>query len=467
MKFQKVYNQILYFYSEVKSEYSTMKKLNPPKVVLLSYLIIILIGAILLFLPVARTKDIAFIDALFTSTSAVTVTGLIVLDTERDFTLFGQIVIMLLIQIGGLGYMTLMTFFLITFGKKNTSIKGQMVLAEALNSPGLGGIFLFLKRVIIIVLGIESLGVFLLFLVFSQKYSVLRSLWYSVFHCVAAFNNAGFSVFSDNLIKYRSNLPLNLIIAGLIIFGGIGYYVIIDVYLYLKGKNNRISTHTKIVCISTLILIVGGTLGILLSEFHHTRGLWAFDWYDRVLVAFFTSVSARTAGFNTVDIGTFSPATLFIIVILMFIGASPGGTGGGIKTVTASVIYLAIINHLKGYSKTVVFKKTVDNQTIYRAMIILSLAFTFVSIITLMIIRLEDKTFISALFEIVSAFATVGLSVGTKAGLSLASNFSIFSKSLVILTMIVGKVGILSFAVAISRRERDRRVNYPDARLLI
>jgi len=444
-----------------------MKKLNPPKVVLLSYIILIFVGAILLFLPISTTKNISFLNALFTSTSAVTVTGLIVLDTPKDFTLFGQIVIIFLIQIGGLGYMTLMTFFLITFGRKNTSLKGQMVLAEALNSPGLSGIFVFLKRVLIIVFGIEFLGILLLFCIFFKENSFLRALWLSIFHSVSAFNNAGFSLFSDSLMQYKSNISLNFIIAGLIIFGGVGYYVIIDIYQYLKNKNNKLSTHTKIVCISTLALIFGGTLGILLSEFHHYKGLWMYGWFDRILVAFFTSISARTAGFNTVDLATFSPSTLFLIVILMFIGASPGGTGGGIKTVTASVIYLAIINHLKGYSKTVVFKKTIDNQTIFKAMMILSLAFTFVSIITLIIIRLENKTFITALFEIVSAFATVGLSVGTKAGLSLVSDFSNFSKILVILTMLVGKVGILSFAIAISRRERDRRVNYPDARLLI
>lgn len=453
-----------------------MNKINPSQTILFSYLILIFLGTILLLLPVCNNTDISLIDALFTSTSALTVTGLIVKDTAKDFTFTGQIVIMFLIQIGGLGYMTLITFFIIMF-RGDTSIRDQLILSEALNYSGLSGIAKFLRQVIIIVFFCEFIGLIFLFIYFFyENRDISQSLYYSLFHSITAFNNAGFSLFSDNLMSYKSNFYINIVIASLIFVGGIGYYVIMDLFLYIKSnylKNNnssvynKISVHSKSVLLSSFILIILGTLGILFFEIGNQKGIWSFDFYDRILVSFFSSVSARTAGFNTIDFSTLTDSTLFLIILLMFIGASPGGTGGGIKTITFLVIFMAVINYIKGKDKVILMKREVNNKIIFKSMLILSLAFVFNFTITVLISKIENKEFLPILFEVVSASATVGLSVGLPNGLSLVYDFSNIGKFLIIISMVVGKIGILSFALAVSSKNYISRVEYPDSRLIL
>lgn len=443
-----------------------MNKLNPSKIVLISYLFLIFFGAILLSLPFSLNTEMSFIDALFTATSAVTVTGLIVKDTANDFSFLGQLIIMSLVQIGGLGYMTLMTFFIVILGKK-TSIRDQMILSESLNYQGFSGILKFLRQVIIIVFLFESLGVMLLYPSFFMKYGAIDSLWYSLFHSITAFNNAGFSLFKDNLIQYKSHLAINLVIALLIFLGGIGYAVVMDVFLYLQGNVRKISTHTKSALIVSILLVFLGMLGIIFTEMGNTKGLWGFDWYDRFLIAFFSSVSTRTAGFNTVDFATFSDPTIFTMILLMFIGASPGGTGGGIKTITVLVILMSVISYMKGKETVSVMKRKIDNKLIFKSMMILSLSFMFNFTMTLLLSKLEGKAFLATLFEVASAFATVGLSLGNPDGLSLVADFSNLGKILLIICMIVGKIGILSFVLAISSRESNNKVGYPDSGLIL
>jgi len=454
---------------KIKENYEKIKKnfqLSPVQIVLISYITLILIGSILLKLPVSTTKDISFLDALFTATSATTVTGLIVLDTPKDFTFFGQLIILLLIQIGGLGYMTMTTFFLLMLRKK-ASIKERMILAESLNYPGIAGVVKFLKRVFSIVIIIEIIGAFALLIDFIKDYPLEKAVYLSIFHSISAFNNAGFSLFSDNLMKYKSDIYLNFVIAILIIVGGIGFYVITELILYFKKEITRISTHTKIVIYFSLFLIIWGAISILISEFNHYKGLWSYNWSDRIIISLFTSVSSRTAGFNTIDFSILSESTLFIIIILMFIGASPGGTGGGVKTVTVSVVGLAILNYLKGKKDVNVFKRRINPNIIYKAMVILALAFLYNTLITLTIVRVEEKPFIASLFEVVSAFSTVGLSVGLPNGLSLSADFSPFGKMLIILTMIAGRVGILGFALALSGKQKESYIKYPEARIVL
>lgn len=443
-----------------------MNKLNPSKIVLFSYVLLILFGFILLSLPISLNTNISFVDALFTSTSAVTVTGLIVKDTANDFTFFGQLVIMALVQVGGLGYMTLMTFFIVFLGKK-TSMREQMILSEALNYQGLSGIVRFLRQVIIIVFLFESLGVMLLYPSFFSKHGALDSLWYSLFHSITAFNNAGFSLFKDNLMQYKSHLPINLVISLLIFLGGIGYSVIMDIFLYLQGMTRKLSTHTKSAIIMSISLVFIGMFSIIFTEIGNEKGLWSFDWYDRFLVAFFSSVSTRTAGFNTVDFATFSESSIFIMILLMFIGASPGGTGGGIKTITVLVILMSVLSYIKGRDTVSFMKRKIDNKLIFKSMMILSLSFTFNFTMTLLLTKLEHKPFLATLFEVASAFATVGLSLGNPQGLSLVADFSYLGKMIIVLCMIVGKVGILSFVLAVSKRENTSRVGYPDSGLML
>ena len=439
-------------------------KLSPPRIVLISYLALILIGTLLLILPFSTTRDISFLDALFTATSAVTVTGLIVLDTGKDFTPVGQLIILLLIQIGGLGYMTFTTFFLVSL-RRRIGLKDRLILAEALNYPGLHGLVRFLKRTVIFVLLAELLGAILLFLDFIRKFPLQESIFYAIFHSISAFNNAGFSVFSNNLADFKGDYYVQLVVMALIILGGLGFFVISDLYFYFKGEVRRLSTHTKLVLSMSGILIILGTLGFFFTEYGHKS--YELPFIERFFNYLFTSVSARTAGFNTLDLSLMSESSLFLIMILMFIGASPGGTGGGIKTTTFAVILIAVIRYVRGEDEVVIFERKIRERQIHRAMVILSLSMLYITFVNFLLDKFEEKDFLATFFEVVSAFSTVGLSLGNGGNLSFVAEFSPIGKLLIIITMIVGRVGILSFMIALIRKEKKSALKYPEARILL
>ena len=303
------------------------KKQPPGRLIAAGFAMLILFGAVLLLLPLSVRGDaeVHFIDALFTSTSAVCVTGLIAIDVADHFTTFGQAVVAVLIQVGGLG-VTSIGVGLILAARKNVGLKGRILLKEALNIEGIKGMIRLVKSILLMTLCFELMGIVLSFLVFVQDYPVLKALWISIFHSIAAFNNSGFDILGGlrNLIPYQNNILLNLTTSGLIIFGGLGFLVILDV---LKKRSFRkLTLHSKVVLTTTLTLLVAGTLLLKATE--------DITW----LGAFFQSVSARTAGFSTYPIGEFTNAGLFTLIILMFIGASPGSTGGGIKTSTFFVL---------------------------------------------------------------------------------------------------------------------------------
>ena len=436
---------------------------TPHRIILTSYLVAILLGSLLLYLPFSTTKPISYIDALFTSTSAITVTGLVVLDTEKDFTLFGKLVILTLIQLGGLGYMTLSTYFFITLGRR-IGLRERLMLAEAFNYPGMYGLVRFTKRMLPVIFFIEFVGAFVLFPFFLFELKEPSLAFFSaLFHSVSAFNNAGFSIFSDNLVKFRGDIGINLVIILLIILGGLGFYVIYELLLYRMGEVRRISTHTKLVLITSFILIVLGSAGLLLDI-----SRWSdLSLKEKIMASVFHSVSARTAGFNTIDIGKLSEPSKFLLVILMFIGASPGGTGGGIKTITAAVIFLAVLSYTRGFQEVRVFGRRLVDAQIHRAMVILSLAFGYTTFMAFLLSEVEKQKLLPTLFEVVSAFSTVGLSVGNPQGLSLSADFSPVGKLLIILTMVVGRVGILSFMFALAGKEKVSHVKYPEARVLL
>ena len=440
-------------------------KTNPAKVILTSYVTLILISSLLFWVAPTTKDEISYIDALFTVTSAVTVTGLTVLSTGSDLTPLGEAFVLLLIQVGGLGYMTLTTFFFVLLGRR-IGLRERLILSESLSYPGVYGLVRFLKRTVVFTLTVELAGFFLLLLRWLGDMDLSKALYFSLFHSVSAFNNAGFSLFPESLGPYRNDPYTVLVFSLLIVLGGIGFFVVQDILFFIRGRVKRLSTHTKVVLTSTLLLILGGWLLLMLTELGHPGGVWEKGVLEGMLSTFFLSVSSRTAGFTTVDLSDLSESSLFFLLTLMFIGASPGGTGGGVKTVTFALITVAVLSYIRGREEIVLFGRSVSRDQVYRAMVVILLSTAYIVTANLVLDRIEERDFLSTLFEVVSAFSTVGLSVGS-GGLSFSSGFSPVGKLVIIVTMVVGRVGILSFAFAIAMREKRASIRHPEARLLI
>ena len=401
-----------------------LKKQPPGRLIAMGFAFVILTGAVVLALPVSVWPDaeVSFVDALFTSTSAVCVTGLIAIDVADHFTPFGQAVVAVLIQIGGLGVTSVGVGLILAAGKR-VSIRGRLLAKEALNVDSFQGIVKLVRAVLFMTLFFETLGAVLSFIVFIQDYPPLRALGISVFHSIAAFNNSGFDILGGlrNLIPYQDNILLNLTTAGLIIFGGIGFLVILDVMKQKRFK--KLTLHSKVVITSSIVLIVVGTLLLKATE--------DISW----LGAFFQSVSARTAGFSTYTIGEFTNAGLFVLCVLMFIGASPGSTGGGIKTSTFFVLVQAARSIFVKRPLSS-FRRNISPENLSKAYLVTILSLGVVCIATFLMCILEpDCTFIQLLFEVISAFGTVGLSTGITPGLSVAG------KLVIILVMYTGRIG--------------------------
>ncbi len=401
-----------------------LKDQPPARLIAASFFLTILLGTVLLKLPISVKKgvDVSWIDSLFTSTSAVCVTGLIAVDCADHFTAFGQGVLAVLIQIGGLGVSSI-GVGLVLAARKKVGIKSRGIVKEALNTDNYKGIVRLVRAVLITTLGFEIAGAVLSFLVFVKDFKPLHALGISIFHSVAAFNNSGFDILGGlrNLTPYYNDLLLNLVTIALIIFGGIGFLVIMDV---AKNKRFRkLSLHSKIVITTSAGLIVVGTLLLKATE--------KITWLE----ALFQSVSTRTAGFSTCAIGNFTNAGLFVMCILMFIGASPGSTGGGIKTSTAFVVLQELRSQCT--KKTVhAFHRSISRQNVSKAFMITILSGMVVCVATFILCALEPEySFMQILFEVVSAFGTVGLSTGITPELGAAG------KLLIILVMYTGRVG--------------------------
>lgn len=402
-------------------------KQPPGRLIAMGFATVILLGALLLMTPLAVRDgvEVSFIDALFTSTSAVCVTGLIAIDTADHFSPFGQGVVAALIQIGGLGVTSVGVGLIIAAGRR-VSIRSRLLVKEALNVDSYGGIVRLVKSVLFMTLCFEVTGAVLSFLVFSRDYDPVHALGISIFHSIAAFNNSGFDVLGGlrNLIPYRDSILLNMTTCFLIIFGGLGFLVILDL---LKHRDFRhLTFHSKAVITTTIGLLVVGTLLLKATE--------DITWMG----AFFHSVSARTAGFSTYSIGDFTNAGLFVLCVLMFIGASPGSTGGGIKTSTFFVILQAVRSMCTKRSIGA-FHRSISQQNVSKACIIAVLSMAVVCVATFLMCVLEPEcTFIQLLFEVVSAFGTVGLSTGITPGLSVAG------KLVIILVMYTGRIGAVT-----------------------
>jgi len=434
------------------------------EVFMLSFAVAIVLGALALMLPSSTVSgEISFIDALFTSTSAVCVTGLTVVDTAAYFTRSGQFIIMCLIELGGLGIMTFSIILLIITGRR-LSLRDKMILQDAFVPAPVIEVRFLVRRLFLSTLAIEGLGAAALY-VFTPD----RAFFPSVFHAVSAFCNAGFALKSTNLMAYRYNAGVNLTICSLIVLGGLGFFTHIDLARRLgRRKTRRVSAHSRLVLTVTASLIAVGTLGFYVFE---AGNVLAGDDFGGVLLAsLFQSVTARTAGFNTVDFGHLANATLFWIILLMFIGASPGSTGGGIKTTTFGILIAMAKSRYRGEDGVSVFSRTVPDETVSKAIFILILAFVLVTAATLLLAVTEagdepylrsETRFIEVMFEVVSAFGTVGLSTG------ITPRLSGLGKFILVLVMFVGRVGPLSIAALVGQRKGAAKYRYAEENVMV
>ncbi|MGE4472812.1 MAG: TrkH family potassium uptake protein [Sulfuricurvum sp.] len=426
----------------------------------------ILLGTALLSLPFAHNGELRFIDALFTSTSAVCVTGLIVKDTPVDFTPMGQVIIMLLIQIGGLGYMTAVTFFAV-MRRKKIGFRDRLILQESLNYPGMSGLVRFLKIVFAAVFLIEFIGMVILTLRFWCDMPIGNAAWFGIFHAVSAFNNAGFSLFSDNMMSYRGDTVVNLTIPVLILLGGLGYIVLLELYHYRKKEVLRLSTHTKIVLITTAVLTVAGMIMLLSLEWDNPQSFGSLSIYDKILVAWFTSVNYRTAGFNTIDMSLLSDSNLFFSTFFMMVGGSPGGTAGGIKTTAFALALVGVWFTLRGDSNAHIFRRSISAYQINKSYAIIFVASFYILISTVILSEVERLPFLRILFETCSAFATVGLSTGNGGVLSYSALFSDWGKFNIIILMLMGRVGVFAFTIVIVGKAAHSRIKYAEGKIVI
>jgi trk system potassium uptake protein TrkH len=449
---------------------STLRFLSPERTLILSFLIIILIGTFLLSLPhAAREQSTSLIDALFTATSAVCVTGLIVVDTGSFYSYFGQTVILILVQLGGLGIMTFSVFFYLLLGR-SIGFRDRRIIQDTFSQFPIRNIYVLLKSVFLYTMVIELVGTLFLLVGWRGHFPPMTALYFSLFHAISAFCNAGFCLFPDSFVSFQSNILVNLSITSLIILGGIGFIVLKEMVEsgFRRNPPIRISLHSKAVLTTTAALIVLGTLFIFLIE--RNSSLLKFALGDKILISYFQSVTSRTAGFNTTPMVGLSSATLFMLIILMFIGASPGSCGGGIKTTNLATLFSVVLNRAKGRDRANLFKRTIPHETVARSVsIILASGLAVIIITTLLLItQLGDAShtesrslFLEYLFEAVSAFGTVGLSMGVTTKLDLAG------KLIITAMMLLGRLGPLTLAFAMARRTKKAEFEYAEENIIV
>lgn len=443
------------------------RQFTPMQILAIGYAVIIFLGAMLLALPISTNARVytPFLDCIFTSTSAVCVTGLITVDTGTHWSYFGKTVIMMLIQIGGLGFMSFATMLSLIIGKRIT-LKERLVMQEAMNSTSLQGIVKLAKYILIFTFSIEGLGALLLSTQFIPEFGFSKGIFYSIFHAVSAFCNAGFDLMGNfnSLINYNGNVVIISTISALIVTGGLGFYVWNEIYNYKNIK--KLSLHSKLVISMTIALLVGGAILFFIFEFSNEATMGRMSFKDRILASIFASVSPRTAGFNSISLPDMTIPSIFLSIILMFIGGSPGSTAGGLKTTTAGILYMTVKSVIKGREDTEIFKKKVSKDTVYKAFSIMIIALGLVITVTILLSITEHQTgmpFEYYIFEATSAFGTVGSTLG------LTQKLSAIGKIIVALTMYAGRLGPLTLVLAISinRRKKALAIKYPEDKILV
>ncbi|HPA70928.1 MAG TPA: TrkH family potassium uptake protein [Spirochaetota bacterium] len=443
-------------------------KLSPIQTVLLSFVSLIIAGAVLLKLPFSTTGEgISFVDSLFTSTSAVCVTGLVVKDTAKDFTLFGRTIIALLIQFGGLGIMTFSLAMAAMF-KDSLSIKWRFTFADMYSDIRKIPVRNLVGRIVLYTFFFEAIIALVLLLQFARDFPFPQALGHSVFHSVSAFCNAGFSTFPDSMVSYRGNAIVNTGIMLAILMGGLGFLVIHELRRQFATSFNRsffsgLSHHTRLVLVMTAILVFGGALIIFMLEFGFSMRDYSAG--ETVLASLFQSVTCRTAGFNSMDIGALRQSTQFFMMVLMFIGGSPGSIAGGVKTTTIAVAMIMLYAKFKGRNQPLVWHRAIDGDTVDRSTTLIILSLMFVLLSTFLVMVIDNfglrESFLSSLFEVVSAFGTVGLSMGATAKLTIGG------KLLICLVMYVGRLGPLTLIMALTAKNKDVSVQYPEEHIMI
>ncbi len=449
--------------------YKHISKLTPQSLLLVSFAIVIFIGSILLMQPFSLQQDqISFVDALFTSASATCVTGLTVVDTGSFFSSSGQLIILLLIQIGGIGVMSFSVLFLF-FVRGKFGIGGREIIQETLSFFGTLDIGALLKSVFVFTLTIELIGAVLLSARFAFDMPFNEAIYNGIFHSISAFCNAGFSLFPNSLINYQSDIYINLVISFLIISGGIGFIVFFEIKkIFTKKLSLRdLSLHSKVVINVSLILILIGSLFIFIFEYHVSMD--GMDLGNKIMASIFQSISSRTAGFNTLDLNSLSMPSLFFLSTLMFIGASPASTGGGIKTVTLAVLIAFIRSKIKDSKNVNLAHNTLPFRVVSKAIVVIVFAITIIVLFSFLISITElnhipfhqnGDRFLEIFFEVVSAFGTVGLSTG------ITVDFSIIGRLLIIILMFAGRVGPLTIATAIGTKNK-KDIKYAEDNILV
>lgn len=438
-------------------------KFTPVQILAIGFAIVIFTGAVLLNLPVATVDGsrTPFVDCVFISTSATCVTGLVTVDTGTHWSYFGKTVIICLIQIGGLGFMSFATLFALLMGRRIT-LKERLVMQESLNYFNLQGLVKMVRYVLTFTFLVEGAGALLLSTQFIPEFGVGKGIYYSIFHSISAFCNAGFDLFGDfqSLTGYYNNSVVILTIGGLIAFGGLGFYVWQEIYNY-KGLK-KLSLHSKLAILVTLILIFGGAVLMYILEYNNPGTMKNMSMKGKVLSSLFASITPRTAGFNSISTNDMSSGGKALTIILMFIGGSPGSTAGGIKTTTLGLLVITVISAIRGREDAEIFKKKISKDIVYRALVITVIALCLV-ITDIMILSITEVgaplDFI--VYEVVSAFGTVGLTIG------LTTKLSVVGKIIISLTMYAGRVGPLTLVLALSNKKSNNSVRYPEDKILV
>ncbi len=433
-------------------------KITAPQFLALSFFTVITVGGILLAMPWASHSPTSFIDALFTSTTAVCVTGLVVVDTGTHWTIWGQIIIMLLIQIGGLGVMAFAGFFALLLGRK-INLRERLVMQQAINISAVGGVVRVFRYLLGFTFAVEALGALILAIRWIPLMGLKKSLWFGVFHSISAFNNAGIDLFGNfkSLMDFNSDITVNLVISTLIIIGGLGFYVSYELYNYRKLKS--LSLHSKVVIFTTATLIIVGTILLFFGEYNHA--LKDLPLGTKLLAAYFQSVSPRTAGFNTIDLNSLLVSSQLVLIVLMFIGASPGSTGGGIKTSTLALLWAAVHSQLRGKKDTEIFKRRIESTDVFQALTVFLLSACTLILMTYLVSLTHRGDLLKIVFEVASALGTVGLSLG------ITTQLTDIGKVLIILTMFLGRVGPLTLGFALAYREKQPEIRYAKGKIMI
>lgn len=436
--------------------------LTPAQSLAIGFTVITLVGAALLATPLAAQGEssVPFLDALFTASSAITTTGLATVDTGGAYSTFGEVIVLLMFQLGGLGYMLFIAYFAHLLGAR-LSLRAGLLVGETMTGSTLGTLKDFARSVLAFTAVFELLGAIIYTAVFMGRFPLGRAVYLGIFHSVSAFSTAGFGLFADSFVGYREALAVHLITLVVTFAGGIGFFVLGDAYGFTVRKvrrqgRPRLTTHTKLALAVSAILMVGGSLIVLAVE---PKGL---PLSQRLLDATFQAVSASTTtGFNTVDVGKMAPASLFTLILLMFIGTGPGGTGGGIKVTTFGVVIASVVALLRGEQDTVVFRRRMALDTIYRALALGMLATVTVVAATMVLTITEHTSFVALLFEATSAFGTVGLSTG------ITSSLTPVGKVLISFIMLVGRLGPLAVGFALVGKPRRQRFRYVEGEVFV